>query len=73
MPNKLNKKGFKMKPSILYNGYKNTLTNRIKLKLYEILFNIADRIQSISYKRNDFVFDLASTLRSKALGEITPF
>ena len=61
-----------MKSPILYNGRKNTLTNRIKLKLYEILFNIADKVQSISYKRN-FVFKLASKLRSKALGEILPF
>ena len=61
-----------MKSSILYNGRKNTLTNRIKLKLYEILFNIADKVQSISYKRN-FVFKLASKLRAKALEEILPF
>lgn len=61
-----------MKSSILYNGRKNTLTNRIKLKLYEILFNIADKVQSVSYKRN-FVFKLASKLRKKALEEILPF
>ena len=65
-----------MKPSILYNGRKNTLTNRIKLKLYGILFDIADKVQSISYKRNfvfKLVFKLASKLKAKALGEILPF
>ena len=65
-----------MKPSILYNGRKNTLTNRIKLKLYGILFDIADKVQNISYKRNfvfKLAFKLASKLKAKALGEILPF
>ena len=61
-----------MKSSILYNGRKNTLANRIKLKLYEILFNIADKVKSISHERS-FIFKLASKLRAKALGEILPF
>lgn len=62
-----------MKPSILYNGYENTIANRIKLKFYEILFEVSDKIQTISYKRNDFIFELSSKLRDKALGETIPF
>lgn len=45
---------------------------RIKIKLYEILYDIADKVQSISHKRS-FVFKLATKLKAKAFGEILPF
>ena len=62
-----------MKPSILYNGYKNNVINRIKLKFFESLFNVADKLQSRSFQRNNYIFELASKIKQKAWGEIIPF